>query len=51
MRWLILALPLVLLSTGAALAVSLFVVSESALSERIQESAGRAQYGDEGHSR
>ena len=47
MRWLILALPVVLLSTGAALSVSLFVVSESALSERSQESAGRAQYADE----
>ena len=47
MRWLILALPVVLLSTGAALAVSLFVVSESALSERGQESAGSAQYADE----
>src|ERR687893_2477827 len=47
MRWLILALPVVLLCTGAALSVSLFVVPESALSERNQESAGRAQYADE----
>lgn len=47
MRWLILALPVVLLSTGVALSVSLFVVSESALSERSQESAGRAQYAGE----
>lgn len=49
MRWLILALPVVLLSTGAALSVSLFVVPDSALSERSQESAGRAQYDDEDH--
>ncbi|MDQ3793722.1 MAG: NlpC/P60 family protein, partial [Actinomycetota bacterium] len=47
MRWLILALPVVLLSTVAALSVSLFVVPDSALSERSQESAGRAQYADE----
>ncbi len=45
MRWLILALSAVCLSTGAALWVSLFVVSESALSERSGEpSAAKAQY-------
>jgi hypothetical protein len=47
MRWLIVALPVVLLSTGAALSVSLFVVPDSALSERSQEGAGEAQYYDE----
>ena len=50
MRWLKLALPVVLLSTGAALSILLFVVPDRALSERSQESAGRAQYEDEGHS-
>ena len=47
MRWLILALLLLVLSTGAALSVSLFVVPDSSLSERGQESAGRSQYDDE----
>ena len=50
MRWLILALPVVLLSTGAALSVSLFLVPDSALSERSQESAAGAQYDDEDHA-
>ncbi len=50
MRWLKLALPVVLLSTGAALSILLFVVPDRALSERSQESAARAQYDDEGHS-
>jgi cell wall-associated NlpC family hydrolase len=49
-RWLILALLAVCLSTGAALSVSLVVVSESALSER-KESAARAQYRDEDYGR
>ena len=44
MRGLRLALPVVFLSVGAALLISLFAVSDSALSER---SAGRAQYNDE----
>src|SRR3712207_9076272 len=47
MRWLILALPVALLSTGAAWSISLFVVPDSALSERSQESAVRAQYDGE----
>jgi hypothetical protein len=47
-RWLILALSAVCLSTAAALSILLFVVSGSALSERSgEESAGRAQYHDE----
>ena len=46
MRWLIFALWAMCLSTGALLAVSLLLVSESALSER-KESAARAQYRDE----
>jgi hypothetical protein len=45
-RWLIFALWAMCLSTGALLAVSLLLVSESALSER-KESAARAQYRDE----
>ncbi len=44
MRWLILALSAICLSTAAALSILLFAVSGSALSER---SAGRAQYHDE----
>jgi NlpC/P60 family protein len=44
-RWLILALLAVCLATGVALSVSLFVVSENALSERSGElSAANAQY-------
>jgi hypothetical protein len=43
-RWLILALSAVCLSTAAALSMLLFVASGSALSER---SAGEAQYSDE----
>lgn len=46
MRWLILALLAVCLSTGALLTVSLLFVSKSALSER-KESAASAQYSDE----
>jgi hypothetical protein len=50
-RWLKLALSAVFLSTGAVLAVSLFVVSESALSEQSgEESAAKAQYRDEDYS-
>ncbi len=48
MRWLILALSAVCLSVGAAVWVLLFVVSESALSERRGESAAAAQYDGEG---
>ncbi len=48
MRWLILALSVVCLSVGAAVWVLLFVVSESALSERRGESAAAAQYDGEG---
>ncbi len=46
MRWLILALSAVCLSTGAALSVSLFVVSERSGAE----SAAEAQYRDEDYS-
>jgi cell wall-associated NlpC family hydrolase len=50
MRWLVVVL-LAALSTGAALSVSLFVVPNSALSERTgEEGAGKAQYSEEDHS-
>jgi cell wall-associated NlpC family hydrolase len=50
-RWLVLVLSTVCLSAGGALSVSLFVVSESALSERGGEvSAGKAQYNGEDYS-
>jgi hypothetical protein len=51
-RWLVLALSAVCLSTGAVLlSVSLFVVSESALSERSgEESAAKVQYRVEAYS-
>jgi cell wall-associated NlpC family hydrolase len=52
-RWLTLALSAVCLSTGAVVLVSLFVASESALSEQRGESATAAQYDSEdgGHVR
>jgi hypothetical protein len=50
-RWLVLVLSAVCLSAGGALSVSLFVVSESALSEGGGEaSAGEAQYPGEDYS-
>jgi hypothetical protein len=50
-RWLMLDLSTVFLSTGVALLVSLFVMSESALSERSGElSAAKAQYHGEDYS-
>jgi cell wall-associated NlpC family hydrolase len=50
-RWLISALSVVCLSSGAALLISLFAVSESASSERSREaSPARAQYRSEDYS-